>query len=47
MNVLLQSPINGIIPKDINYGGKKIINNGKIMPQMQLKSTNPRLHAYT
>jgi len=47
--VLLQSPISGIIPKDVNYGIKKINsingNNGKMMPQ--IKNTTPRLHAYT
>jgi hypothetical protein len=49
VNALLQSPISGILPKDVNYGVKKLtnqnINNGKMMPQM--KSITPRLHAYT
>ncbi len=49
VNVLLQSPISGIIPKDVNYGIKKISsmtnNNGKMMPQN--KNATPRLHAYT
>lgn len=47
VNALLQSPISGIIPKDVSYGLKKIggNNNGKIMAQM--KNGTPRLHAYT
>lgn len=48
MNVLLQSPISGIITKDVNYGIKKITtttNNGKMMGQ--IKNTTPRLFAYT
>lgn len=49
VNILLQSPISGIITKDVNYGIKKIsstnANNGKIMNQ--IKNTTPRLFAYT
>lgn len=47
VNALLQSPISGILPKDISYGIKKLPaqNNGKMMPQM--KNVTPRLHAYT
>lgn len=46
---MLQSPISGIIPKDVSYGIKKIGtggNNGKILPQSKTTNT-PRLHAYT
>ena len=49
VNAMLQSPISGILPKDVNYGVKKLPNqtnnNGKLMPQM--KNITPRLHAYT
>lgn len=47
VNSLLQSPISGILPRDVNYGIKKLstTNNGKMMPQM--KNVTPRLHAYT
>jgi hypothetical protein len=48
VNALLQSPISGILPKDVNYGVKKLpvqSNNGRIIPQM--KNITPRLHAYT
>lgn len=49
VNILLQSPISGIITKDVNYGIKKITstngNNGKMMAQ--IKNTTPRLYAYT
>ena len=49
VNILLQSPISGIITKDVNYGIKKIsstnANNGKIMNQ--IKNTTTRLFAYT
>lgn len=49
VNALLQSPISGIIPKDVNYGLKKMgpgnINNGKMGTHM--KNVTPRLHAYT
>ena len=49
VNILLQSPISGIITKDVNYGIKKITstngNNSKMMAQ--IKNTTPRLYAYT
>ena len=47
INVLLQSPISGILPKDVNYNVKKMsgANNGKMVPQM--KNVTPRLHAYS
>lgn len=44
INALLQSPISGIIPKQINYGIKKVGANNKMM---SLKTNTPRLHAYT
>lgn len=48
MNTLLQSPLNGIIPKEVGYGIKKINpSQNKIPPQMQTKSNTPRLQVYT